>query len=208
MLGVAVEAWSETGDRVVGDVGDMIITRPLPSMPVFFWGDTEGAKYRSSYFEKFPGVWTHGDWITETADGAFVVHGRSDATLNRGGVRLGSADIYAALQHVPEVSDSLVIGLEQPNGGYYMPLFVTLAPGVPLSAELDARIRSTIREHTSPRHVPARILQVEDIPRTRSGKITELAVRDVVHGREVKNVGALVNPEALAHFRNRPELES
>ncbi|WAM19756.1 acetoacetate--CoA ligase [Rhodococcus sp. JS3073] len=200
LLGVAVEAWSETGDRVVGDVGEMIITRPMPSMPVFFWGDTDGAKYRSSYFEKFPGVWTHGDWITETTAGAFVVHGRSDATLNRGGVRLGSADIYAALQHVPEVSDSLVIGLEQQNGGYYMPLFVTLTPGQTLSAELDARIRTTIREHTSPRHVPDEIITAPAIPITHANKKIEVPIKKLFAGHNpatAVNRGSLANPEAI-----------
>ncbi len=200
LLGVAVEAWSEGGNRVIGEVGEMIITRPMPSMPVFFWGDSDGKKYRSSYFEKFAGVWTHGDWITETPRGAFIVHGRSDATLNRGGVRLGSADIYAALQFVPEVRDSLVIGIEQPKGGYYMPLFVTLTQGETLTAELGDRIRATIRQHTSSRHVPDDIVVAPAIPITHANKKIEVPIKKIFVGHDpatAVNRGSLANPEAV-----------
>lgn len=203
LLGVAVEAWSEGGDRVIGEVGEMIITRPMPSMPVFFWGDADGTKYRSAYFEKFTDVWTHGDWITETPQGSFVVHGRSDATLNRGGVRLGSADIYAALQFVPEVQDSLVIGIEQPNGGYYMPLFVTLTQGETLSPELRDRIRATIHRHTSARHVPDDIIVAPAIPVTHANKKIEVPIKKIFIGHDpatAVNRGSLANPEAVDWF--------
>ncbi|MDV8022726.1 acetoacetate--CoA ligase [Rhodococcus sp. IEGM 1330] len=200
LLGVAVEAWSEAGERVIGRVGDMIVTRPMPSMPVFFWGDSDGSKYRNSYFDKFPDVWTHGDWITETVTGAFVVHGRSDATLNRGGVRLGSADIYAALQFVPEVLDSLVIGVELPDGEYFMPLFITLVPGATLSEDLDAKIRTTIREHTSARHVPDQVIVAPQIPITHANKKIEVPLKKLFLGHDpatAVNRGSLANPEVI-----------
>jgi acetoacetyl-CoA synthetase len=207
LLGVAVEAWSDEGHRVIGDVGEMVITRPMPSMPVFFWGD-DGSRYLGSYFEKFPGVWTQGDWITETVDGAFVVHGRSDATLNRAGVRLGSADIYAALQHVPEVRESLVLGLEQPNGGYYMPLFVVLADGCQLSEELESRIRATIRGQTSARHVPDEIILAPAIPVTHAQKKIEVPLKKLFTGKSpdtAVNRGSLANPESIDWFVQRAE---
>jgi acetoacetyl-CoA synthetase len=205
LLGVAVEAWSESGRRVVAEVGEMVITRPMPSMPVFFWGD-DGSRYLSSYFERFPGIWTQGDWITETVDGAFVVHGRSDATLNRAGVRLGSADIYAALQHIPDVRESLVIGLEQPDGGYYMPLYVVLVDGGEMSEELEKRIRVTIRELASARHVPDDIILAPAIPVTHAQKKIEVPLKKLFLGHSPEtaiNRGALANPESIDWFIDR-----
>ncbi len=207
LLGVAVEAWSEQGRRVVGEVGEMVITRPMPSMPLFFWGD-DGSRYRSSYFEKFPGIWTQGDWITETVDGAFVVHGRSDATLNRAGVRLGSADIYAALQYLPEVRESVVIGLEQPDGGYYMALFVVLGDGCQFNEELKERIRQTIRERASARHVPDEIILAPAIPVTHAQKKIEVPLKRLFAGQSPDtaiNRGSLANPESIDWFIERAE---
>jgi acetoacetyl-CoA synthetase len=183
----------------------MVITRPMPSMPVFFWGD-DGSRYLSSYFERFPGIWTQGDWITETVDGAFVVHGRSDATLNRAGVRLGSADIYAALQHIPDVRESLVIGLEQPDGGYYMPLYVVLVDGGEMSEELEKRIRVTIRELASARHVPDDIILAPAIPVTHAQKKIEVPLKKLFLGHSPEtaiNRGALANPESIDWFIDR-----
>ncbi|QXJ26430.1 acetoacetate--CoA ligase [Actinomadura graeca] len=198
LLGVAVEARSEAGERVVGEVGEMVITRPMPSMPVSFWGDEDGAKYRGSYFEKFPGAWTQGDWITETPEGEFIVHGRSDATLNRLGVRLGSGDIYAALRHVPEVRDALVLGLEQPDGGYWMPLFVVLDDE--LTDELKTKINTTIREHTSHRHVPDDIIAAPAVPVTHALKKIEVPIKKLFTGHDpatAVNRGSLANPEVV-----------
>jgi acetoacetyl-CoA synthetase len=215
LLGVAVEAWSEDGERVLDQVGDMVITRPMPSMPVFMWGDTGTTKYMSSYFWKFPGVWVQGDWITETSHGTFIVHGRSDATLNRFGVRMGSADIYAALQHVPEIRESLVIGLELPDGGYYMPLFVALEDGVGLTEGLKERIAATIRSHASARHVPDEIIAAPDIPLTHARKKIEVPIKNLFAGKEpatAVNLASLANPEAVGwfieqaqHFRHQSE---
>lgn len=203
MLAVAAEAWNEEGRRVIDEVGELVITRPLPSMPLCFWGDESGEKYRAAYFEGFPGVWTHGDWITETAGGGFAVHGRSDATLNRGGVRMGSADVYAAMQYVPGVRDSLIIGVERPNGEYRMPLFVTLAEGVELDDELRELIKRTIREHASARHVPDEIVAVPAIPVTHAGKKIEVQIKKLFMGADPERAvsrGALANPEAVDWF--------
>jgi acetoacetyl-CoA synthetase len=206
-LGMAVEVWSPSGERVTGAPGELVCTAPFPSMPVSFWNDPDGAKYHAAYFETFPGVWRHGDWIEETAHGGYIIHGRSDATLNPSGVRIGTAEIYRQVEQLPEVVESLAIGQEV-DGDVRIVLFVRLAPGLGLDDALRERIRRQIREHTSPHHVPRVILQVADLPRTISGKVSELAVREVVHGRPVKNLDALANPEALEHFRNRPELAS
>jgi acetoacetyl-CoA synthetase len=175
-------------------------------MPIGFWADQGGARYRAAYFERFPGVWHHGDWTTETERGGYVIYGRSDAVLNPGGVRIGTAEIYRQVERLNEVVESIAVGQEW-QGDVRVVLFVKLREGITLDGDLERRIRQAIRANTSPRHVPARILQVSDIPRTRSGKITELAVRDVVHGRAVKNVSALANPDALDQFRGRPELD-
>lgn len=214
-LGVDVQAWDEQGRRVVGEVGEMVITRPMPSMPVRLWEDPDGSRYRDAYFDTWPGVWRHGDWITETARGGFVVHGRSDATLNRQGVRLGTADIYAALEEVPEVRDSLCIGAEQPDGGYWMPLFVVLADGETLDDGLERRIRDAIRRRCSARHLPDEIVQAPQIPVTHSGKRVEVPVKRLFSGvapSSAVNVQSVANPEAMEwfvdHARRRREAQA
>jgi acetoacetyl-CoA synthetase len=204
-LGLAVEVFDEQGRALTGEKGELVCTRPFPSMPVGFWNDPDGAKYRAAYFEKYPNVWRHGDWCEITAHGGIVIYGRSDAVLNPGGVRIGTAEIYRQVEQVEEVLESIVIGQDW-QGDVRVVLFVKLKDGVLLDEALANRIKKRIRDNTTPRHVPAKILQVADIPRTKSGKIVELAVRDVVHGRQVKNLEALANPEALAHFMDRREL--
>jgi acetoacetyl-CoA synthetase len=176
-------------------------------MPIGFWNDPDGRKYRAAYFERYPGVWHHGDYVELTEHDGIVIHGRSDAVLNPGGVRIGTAEIYRQVEQLEEIVESLVIG-QRWNDDERVVLFVRLRDGDTLTPGLEDRIRRRIRENTSPRHVPARIVQVTEIPRTRSGKIVELAVRDLVHGREVTNREALANPDALNQFRNRPELAS
>jgi len=208
-LGLKVEVFDEEGRSVEGQKGELVCTGPFPSLPLGFWNDTGGEKYRAAYFERFPGVWTHGDWCEITAHGGMVIYGRSDAVLNPGGVRIGTAEIYRQVEQLEEVVESLVIGQTWPPGeigDVRVVLFVKLRDGLALDEALVARIKGRIRDNTTPRHVPAKVLQVPDIPRTKSNKIVELAVRNVVHGRPVKNVEALANPEALEHFRNRPEL--
>ena len=208
-LGMAVDVWDDDGRPLIGMPGELVCTAPFPSMPVAFWNDPGGAKYRAAYFEHFPGVWRHGDWATRTAEGGLVIHGRSDATLNPGGVRIGTAELYRQVERMPEVVESLVVGQDVVTDGdrdVRIVLFVRLAPGLVLDDALRDRIRATIRTHASPHHVPKVIAQVTDLPRTRSGKITELAVREVIHGRWPKNVEAMANPEALEQFRDRDEL--
>jgi acetoacetyl-CoA synthetase len=208
-LGLKVEVFDEEGRSIKGEKGELVCTRPFPSLPLGFWNDAGGDKYRAAYFESFPGVWTHGDWCEITAHDGMVIYGRSDAVLNPGGVRIGTAEIYRQVEQLDEVVESLVIGQTWPPGeigDVRVVLFVRLREGLVLDEPLTARIKHRIRENTTPRHVPAKVLQVPDIPRTKSNKIVELAVRNVVHGRPVKNVEALANPEALEHFRNRPEL--
>jgi acetoacetyl-CoA synthetase len=204
-LGVAVDVFNELGSPVRRQKGELVCTRPFPSMPVMFWNDPAGEKYHNAYFARFPNVWWHGDFAEWTANGGMIIHGRSDATLNPGGVRIGTAEIYAQVEQIPEVLEALAIGQEWDNDVRIV-LFVRLAAGLSLSPELETRIKRQIREGASPRHVPSKIVAVADIPRTKSGKITELAVRDVVHGREVKNREALANPEALDLYVNLPEL--
>jgi acetoacetyl-CoA synthetase len=204
-LGLDVRAFNDAGESVIGEQGELVCVKPFPSMPVAFWDDDDGSRYRAAYFEKFPGVWCHGDWVTITERGTLMVFGRSDATLNPGGVRIGTAEIYRQVEQLDEVIESLVIGQDF-EGDVRVVLFVVLRAGVELDEPLMARIRAQIRANTTARHVPARIVQVPDIPRTKSGKIVELAVRDVVHGRAIKNQEALANAEALEHFRNRAEL--
>ena len=176
-------------------------------MPVGFWNDPQGEKYRAAYFERFENVWCHGDFAEWTDHGGIIIHGRSDATLNPGGVRIGTAEIYNQVEKMPEIAEALCIGQEF-EGDVRIVLFVRLAEGVLLDADLERRVRNGIRNGASPRHVPARIVAVADIPRTKSGKITELAVRDVVHGREVKNKEALANPQALELFRDLEQLRN
>ena len=210
-FGMRVEVWREDGTPVVGEAGELVCTAPFPSMPVRFWNDPDGARYRSAYFDSWPDVWRHGDWAELTPRGGMVIHGRSDATLNPGGVRIGTAEIYRQVEQMPEVIESVVIGQEftgKRGADVRVVLFVRLRDGLMLDDALRERIRRQIREHVTPHHVPKKILQVTDIPRTISGKITELAVRDVVHGRPVKNGDALANPEALDLYRNLAELRS
>jgi acetoacetyl-CoA synthetase len=204
-LGMQVDVFDEAGRSLRGSPGELVCTAPFPSMPVGFWNDPDGSRYRAAYFERFPGVWHHGDWVELTAHGGMIVHGRSDATLNPGGVRIGTAEIYRQVETLDEVLESLCIGQDW-QGDVRIVLFVRLREGIVLDDALRERIRRRIRENASPRHVPARIVQVADLPRTRSGKLTELAVRDVVHGRPVRNREALANPEALDLFRDLPEL--
>lgn len=207
-LGMAVEVHDPDG-RVVtspGVRGDLVCTAPFPSVPVGFWGD-DGSRFRAAYFDRFPGVWTHGDFASWTDRGGMVIHGRSDATLNAGGVRIGTAEIYAHVEQVPGVLEALAIGQEW-DGDTRIVLFVRLDDGVELTEQLQNEIRRRLRNDASPRHLPARIAAVTDIPRTRSNKISELAVADVVNGRHVRNTEALANPEALELFRDRPELRS
>ncbi len=206
-LGMKVEVFDEDGRSVSGEKGELVCTKPFPSMPVRFWNDPGDARYRAAYFERFPGVWCHGDYVELTGHGGVVIHGRSDAVLNPGGVRIGTAEIYRQVEQIDEVTEAIAVGQEW-QSDVRVVLFVTLREGVALDEGLTDRIKGAIRAGASPRHVPARVLQVADIPRTISGKIVELAVRDVIHGRPVKNIDALANPEALDHFRDREELRT
>lgn len=204
-LGMAVEVWNDAGRAVIGEKGELVCTRHFPAMPVGLWNDPTGEKLRASYFSLFPGVWAQGDYAEQLAHGAMMIHGRSDAVLNPGGVRIGTAEIYRQVEKVPQVTDSVAIG-QQWQDDVRVVLFVRLVEGVELDEALQQQIRQVIRANTTPRHVPAKIVAVTDIPRTISGKVVELAVRNVVHGQPVKNTDALANPEALEQFRNRPEL--
>jgi acetoacetyl-CoA synthetase len=204
-LGMKVEVWDDAGRPVTGEKGELVCTAPFPSMPIGFWNDPGGARYRAAYFERYPGVWHHGDYALLTERGGLVIYGRSDAVLNPGGVRIGTAEIYRQVEQLPEVLESVVVGQEVGNDVRVV-LFVRLREGLQLDEALRERIRSQIRANTTPRHVPARILQVPEVPRTISGKVVELAVREAIHGRPVKNTDALANPAVLEHFRRRPEL--
>ncbi|MFG2647763.1 acetoacetate--CoA ligase [Streptomyces sp. NPDC048436] len=202
-LGVALAAYDTDGRPVRDQVGELVVTRPMPSMPLYFWNDLEGTRYRDAYFTTYPGVWRHGDWITHTSHGSVVVHGRSDSTLNRNGVRLGSADIHDVVEHLPEITEALVIGAEEPEGGYWMPLFVVLAEGAVLDDTLRDTIRRVIRTGASPRHVPDEILQVPGIPHTRTGKKLEVPVKRLLQGasaEQVVNPAAVDDPELIAYF--------
>ena len=206
-LGMAAAVWTEQGQPVTGERGELVCTVPFPSMPTGFVNDQDGSRYHAAYFEKFAQVWHHGDYAVATAEGGFVLLGRSDATLNPGGVRIGTAEIYRQIEHIDEVVDAVVIG-QQRDMDERIVLFVVLRSGLSLDLPLQQRIREQIRHNTSPRHVPARIVQVDEVPRTRSGKIVELAVRDVVHARPVVNLQAIANPQCLDQYRDRPELRS
>lgn len=202
-LGVALAAYDAEGNPVVDRVGELVITRPMPSMPLYFWNDPDGSRYRDAYFTTYPGMWRHGDWITLTSHGSVIVHGRSDSTLNRNGVRLGSADIHDVVEGLPEITEALVIGAEEPDGGYWMPLFVVLAVGVTLDDSLRDKIRHAIRTDASPRHVPDEILEVTGIPHTRTGKKLEVPVKRLLQGApadQVVNPAAVDNPDLLAYF--------
>ncbi|MEU7137391.1 acetoacetate--CoA ligase [Streptomyces sp. NPDC046261] len=202
-LATDLQAWDAHGKPVIDEVGELVVTAPLPSMPIRFWNDPDGSRYHDSYFEMFPGVWRHGDWITLTSRGTVVIHGRSDSTLNRQGVRMGSADIYEAVERLPEIRESLVIGVEQPDGGYWMPLFVHLAPDTTLDKDLLDRIKRTIREQLSPRHVPDEVIEVPGIPHTLTGKRIEVPVKRLLQGTPLEkavNVGSVDNPGLLAFY--------
>ena len=210
-LGMDVDVFDENGHSIVGEKGELVCKSPFPAMPVGFWNDPDGAKYHATYFERFPGVWCHGDWVELTGHDGLIIHGRSDATLNPGGVRIGTAEIYRQVEQLPEIVESLAIGQDWPpddGGDVRVVLFVKLQDGMTLDDDLVERIKAHIRANTTPRHVPAKVVQVTDIPRTKSGKIMELAVRNVIHGRDVRNIEALANPEALEQYRDRDELKS
>jgi acetoacetyl-CoA synthetase len=204
-LGIAVEVFDEAGNTLVGEKGELVCTKPFPSMPLGFWNDRGDERYHAAYFAKYPNVWCHGDWCELTERGTMIVYGRSDATLNPGGVRIGTAEIYRVVERIAEVEEAVAIGQIWQSDTRVV-LFVKLRDGQRLDAELEERIRSEIRRHASPRHVPAKIVQVADIPRTKNGKVVELAVKAVVHGVPVANTDALANPDALEHFRDLPQL--
>ncbi|MEV5613257.1 acetoacetate--CoA ligase [Streptomyces sp. NPDC052225] len=204
-LGTDLQAWDPEGNPLVDEVGELVVTNPMPSMPIRFWNDPDGSRYHDSYFDTYPGVWRHGDWITITSRGSVVIHGRSDSTLNRQGVRMGSADIYEAVERLPEIRESLVIGLEQPDGGYWMPLFVHLAPGAVLDDDLRSRIKRTIREHLSPRHVPDEIIEAPGVPHTLTGKRIEVPVKRLLQGTPLEkavNPGSVDSLELLRFYED------
>jgi acetoacetyl-CoA synthetase len=202
-LGAAVESWSPVGESLTGEVGELVITKPMPSMPVFFWGDPDGERYRESYFSTYPGVWRHGDWIEITERGTAIIYGRSDSTINRGGIRMGTSEIYRAVMSVDEVVDALVVDVPRPGTDGWMPLFVVLRDGVPLSDSLVSEIRARIRSDCSPRHVPDEIRQIAEVPRTLSGKVLEVPVKRILSGTPVSEAASresLANPAALDYF--------
>jgi acetoacetyl-CoA synthetase len=202
-LGAKVEAFDEDGNSVVDQVGELVITEPMPSMPVFFWGDEDGSRYRASYFEMYPGIWRHGDWIEITSRGTAIIYGRSDSTINRGGIRMGTAEIYRAVSEVPEVLDSLVVDVPRPGTEGWMPLFVVLREGTELNEELTGEIKRRIREQCSPRHVPNEIFQIAEVPRTLSGKVLEVPVKRILMGEPPERAASrdsLANPGALDYF--------
>jgi len=210
-LALDVDVFDDNGHSIRGEKGELVCKSPFPSMPIGFWNDPDGTKYRAAYFERFPGVWCHGDWVELTEHDGVIIYGRSDATLNPGGVRIGTAEIYRQVEQLPEIVESLVIGQDWPpneTGDVRVVLFVKLQDGLALDSVLAEKIKQHIRANTTPRHVPAKVVQVTDIPRTKSGKIVELAVRNVIHGRDVKNIEALANPEALEQYRDREELRT
>jgi acetoacetyl-CoA synthetase len=202
-LGARVEAWNEDGESVIGEVGELVITEPMPSMPVYLWGDEDGSRYRAAYFEHYPGVWRHGDWIEITPRGTAVIYGRSDSTINRQGVRMGTSEIYRAVASVPHVLDSLVVDVPRPGTEGWMPLFVVLREGAALDEELTAEIKRRIRDQCSPRHVPNEVLQISEVPRTLSGKVLEVPVKRILMGEDPANAvsrDSLANPDSLDYF--------
>ncbi|MEU3821833.1 acetoacetate--CoA ligase [Streptomyces sp. NPDC030392] len=204
-LGTDLQAWDPHGKPLVGEVGELVVTNPMPSMPIHFWNDPDGSRYHDSYFDTYPGVWRHGDWITLTDHGSVVIHGRSDSTLNRQGVRMGSADIYEAVERLPEIKESLVIGLEEPDGGYWMPLFVHLAEGATLDEALVDRLKRTIRTELSPRHVPDEIIEVPGVPHTLTGKRIEVPVKRLLQGTPLDkavNPGSVDNLDLLRFYED------
>lgn len=205
-LGMNVQVFDETGKAVVGQKGELVCTTPFPSMPLYFWGDEGDQKYHGTYFETYPNTWCHGDYAEATPHGGFIIYGRSDAVLNPGGVRIGTAEIYRQVEKIPEILESIAVGQEW-QGDVRVILFVKLREGFSLTPELVDTIKRNIRTQTTPRHIPAKIIQIADIPRTKSGKIVELAVREVIHGRPIANIEALANPEALRLYENLKELQ-
>ena len=204
-LGMDVQIWNDAGEPVESEKGELVCTRPFPCMPVKFWNDADGSRYHSAYFDRFDNIWCHGDFAELTSTGGIIIHGRSDAVLNPGGVRIGTAEIYRQVEQLPQITEAICVGQEW-EGDVRVVLFVRLSTDVTLDEELKNKIKAEIRANCTPRHVPAKIIEVADIPRTRSGKISEIAVRDVIHGRAIKNTEALANPEALSHFTNLAEL--
>ena len=202
---MSLEVYDEQGHSVHETRGELVCTKPFPCMPIGFWNDPNKSNYKKAYFSRFPGVWAHGDFAEITPNHGLIIYGRSDAVLNPGGVRIGTAEIYRQVEKIPAILDSVVIGQDWQNDTRIV-LFVKLREGQTLNAELETTIRKTIRTNASPRHVPAKILQVSDIPRTISGKVVEMAVRQVVHGQVVNNLHSLANPEALEDFKNKEEL--
>lgn len=203
LLGVAVEAWDDDGRAVTDQVGELVVTKPMPSMPLYFWGDTDGSRYRDAYFSTYPGVWRHGDWATVTGHGGVIVHGRSDATMNRFGVRMGSAEIYEAVEKMDAVAEALVVGLELQDGGYWMPLFITVPPGIDPPASLPEMVRRVIRTAVSLRHVPDEVIVVSALPHTHTGKRLEIPVKRILQGADLAdavNPNAVDDPGALAWF--------
>ena len=210
-LGAAVEAWDEDGKPVIDEVGELVLTEPMPSMPLFLWGDDDGSRYHDSYFDHYPGVWRHGDWIEITSRGTAVIYGRSDSTINRQGVRMGTSEIYRAVQNVPQVVDALVVDVPKPGTEGWMPLFVVLEEGVELDEELSAEIKRRIREQCSPRHVPNEVFQIDEVPRTLSGKVLEIPVKRILMGTPADQAASrdsLANPAALDYFTTLAERES
>jgi acetoacetyl-CoA synthetase len=202
-LGVRAESWDDAGRAVIDRVGELVITEPMPSMPLFMWNDPDGQRLHDAYFAMYPGVWRHGDWVRVTERNSFVIEGRSDSTLNRGGVRMGSADIYAVVDSISGVADSLVLGVELPDGGYYMPLFVVMSEGRSLDDGVREEIRSALRQRLSPRHVPDEILRTPAVPRTRTGKKLEVPIKNLFRGvvvADALNVSSVDDPDAVAWF--------
>jgi acetoacetyl-CoA synthetase len=202
-LGARVEAWDEEGRPVVDEVGELVITEPMPSMPLFFWNDPEGERYRASYFDMYPGVWRHGDWIEITSRGTAVIYGRSDSTINRGGIRMGTSEIYRAVLSVPEITDALVVDVPRDAGESFMPLFVVLHEATQLDDALRGEIRRRIREDCSPRHVPNEIYEIAEVPRTLSGKVLEIPVKKILMGTPPEQAASresLANPASLDFF--------
>jgi acetoacetyl-CoA synthetase len=210
-LGAKVESWDEQGRPLIGEVGELVVTEPMPSMPVFFWGDEDGSRYRASYFEHYPGVWRHGDWIEITERGSAIIYGRSDSTINRQGVRMGTSEIYRAVATVEEVTDALVVDIPRPGTEGWMPLFVVLREGTELDEELVGRIKRSVREKCSPRHVPDEVLRIDEVPRTLSGKVLEIPVKRILMGTPAERAASrdsLANPAALDYFVNLAETTS
>jgi len=202
-LGAKVESFSENGTPLIDEMGELVITEPLPSMPLFFWNDPQEKRYRESYFDVYPGVWRHGDWVKITSSGSAVIYGRSDSTINRKGIRMGSSEIYRVVEDIPEILDSLVVGIERPGGNYYMPLFVVMKPGIELDNTLKAKIRDKIRTSLSPHHVPDEIFAIAEVPRTLNGKKLEVPIKKLFMGVPLEkaiSVDSMSNPQAMQYF--------